>query len=87
MREAPPQLARRTLGEQARLNVARAHPREEVTWAARVDFDDLILSWARRHDLTHVEAAQIIAGAVQTELRFALRVERHGDDQQAAGWE
>lgn len=64
----------------------RLHPREELVRRARIDFLEVYGEWLQRHDeLTYIEIAQLIAGEVQSLLKYALRVERHGDDQTAAG--
>lgn len=66
----------------------RMHPREEIVRKARIDFLETWTAWMRRHpDLTYLERSQMLAETLQTEMKYALRVERHGDDQAPAGLE
>lgn len=54
------------------------HPRHRIVETAKIDLLGVILEWRKRHDITFIEAAQILVAAVEDELRYALRMERHG---------
>jgi hypothetical protein len=55
------------------------HPRSPITRAARSDLMRMLDEFLRKHDLTYIECAQLFAEEVSSCLKFALRVERHGN--------
>lgn len=67
------------------------HPREQIVHEAEIDLRDVIIDWMRRHtELTYVEQAVVYANVAANSaspLKYALRIERHGDDQTPAGLE
>lgn len=63
----------------------RLHEREELTRLARIDFCRTFADFTLRHKLTYVELAQLFAEQASSSLKFALRVERHGNDEKPAG--
>lgn len=69
----------------------RLHPREEIVRKAEVDLREVVIQWMQRHpELTNLEEAVVfvnVAADPSMPLKYALRVERHGDDQKPAGLE
>lgn len=63
----------------------KRHEREAVVARARGDFLKMYIDWLQDHDLTYIEVAQILGDQLSSVLKFALRVERHGDDETPAG--
>lgn len=65
----------------------RIHPRERVTQQAKSKFTKFMMALDDEFDLTAVETLQMLNSYMSTELKYALRVERHGDSNKAAGLE
>lgn len=63
----------------------RIHPRERDTQQAHGKFLRFMASLEDAFDLTTVETLQMLASYQATILKYALRTERHGDSNKAAG--
>ena len=64
----------------------RMHERESKVRLAQVELETLILEKANELDLTDVELLQALTSAMQSSLKYMLRVERHGDTDTPSGW-
>lgn len=60
------------------------HPRAAIVRTAQTDLQKVIGEWLERHDLTTVEELAVLnhtlSGTIGGTLKFAIRQERHGDD-------
>lgn len=50
-----------------------------VVEEARREITGAILDAVRKHDLTYVELLQILTEEIASNLKYMLRIERHGD--------
>lgn len=65
----------------------KLHLREAITAEAKIEFLKFINDWLNKHDLTSIEFQQILLDQMQSSLKYALRLERHGNDDTPAGLE
>lgn len=63
----------------------REHPRAQMVRQASSRIKVAFFEMVDEHGLTYVETAQVLAECLQTNLKYALRVERHGDENKPAG--
>lgn len=63
----------------------RLHPRTQVVAKARAAVAGAMLAIAKTYDLTYAEEAQILAGAIENCMKYAIRAERHPDDPEKRG--
>lgn len=70
-------------------SLPQLHPRELTCREAEHDLASTLLEWQKRHDLTAAELLSIIqrgcSDVAQTVLKYAIRLERHGDTDKPGG--
>ncbi len=66
----------------------KVHPRVFVVQQARNELSSAALDIQRRHDLTTAEYLAILVELMQSDLKYAIRAERHPDEPgKPGGWE
>ena len=63
----------------------KPHEREAITREARAEFLKFFIEFSKKYHLTGVEMCQLFAQEIQNELKYMLRMERHGDPNEPAG--
>lgn len=68
----------------------RIHPRRQQCVQARLDIEKAILEITQKHELTEAESLMAINGACSGQIghiiKYAIRRERHGDEDKPGGW-
>jgi hypothetical protein len=72
--------------------MVRLHPRERPVMEATADLRHRVAEWLDAHpDLTIVETLKVLASVFHDEtqgiLKYAIRIERHGDADKEGGLE
>ena len=71
-------------------NSPRIHPRERPCRTARLEIEEAIMEIAVKHELTTAEQIRVINAACSTQIgsiaKYAIRHERHGDEDKPGGW-
>lgn len=57
----------------------RIHPREKITRELERRISDTMIEACNDLDPTYLELIQALNGAIQSQIKYAIRVERHGD--------
>ncbi len=66
-------------------NFPRMHPREMIVRQAGNEHGTLFLDLMRKHDLTLTEAVSILHGEIGQQLKYLMRLDRHGDTSTPSG--
>lgn len=65
----------------------KLHKREKITNEANLEYTQFIIKFLEKYDLTTIEYLQILNKEISTSLKYALRIERHGDTNKPSGLE
>jgi len=63
----------------------KMHKRSQIVTKARHEFDQFVIDWVKRHDLTYGEMFSIFGHAIASEAKYMIRGERHPDDPDKGG--
>jgi hypothetical protein len=63
----------------------KLHERTMKVQTAQNELEALISKFVKKNDLTMVETLQVLTSYIQTELKYALREERHPEDPSTPG--
>lgn len=67
------------------------HPREKPCTEARLDIETAIEAIVKKHELTEAEKIRVINAACSCQIghiaKYAIRHERHGNEDRPGGWE
>lgn len=63
----------------------KLHARTRLVEQARLEFDQFVLDWAQKHDLTYGERSWIFGHAMVNNAKYQIRAERHPDDPDKKG--
>lgn len=63
----------------------KLHERARIVTDARLEFDQFVLDWIQKHDLTYGELFSIFGQSIANNAKYQIRAERHPDDPDKKG--
>lgn len=63
----------------------KLHERTRLVEQARLEFDQFVLDWAQKHDLTYGKLFSIFGLSIANNAKYQIRAERHPHDPDKRG--